>query len=179
MAEVEEYDGQIIDTNTQWYPDVSCNGAVIGRCVYVKRLNVPESQLEDRKIFRKVVGMRVKVAASTDECVVQVKSANERELRRRFPQAWQAFSGDEPEVEGIPIRDLKFITEDQRDFLKLNGISVVEQLAGLSDARCQYLGFGWRTNRTKAQEHLKAVNEQLDREERLARLKTTKKPKAA
>lgn len=156
-------------TDQRWWPSAESGGQVVGRFVKVKRLNIPESLEADEHRYREVIVLEHKAAASTDVSVTPMKPYNERELRARFPEAWKAFNGDEAEVEGTKLRELKFLTEEQIIFLNLNGIYVVEQLAGLSDARCQGLGFGWRSNRNRAQGFVKEQIERIAREDRIER----------
>jgi hypothetical protein len=149
--------------NEKWFPSID-SPQVIGRFLYMERDNIPESVEADMEITREIIALEHKVAGSTDNGFTPMKSYNEMALRKRFPEAWKAFQGEEARVEGMPLKELSFLTEEQVIFLNLNGIHVVEQLAGLDDARCQGLGFGWRTNRNKAQSVLKEAIDKVIRQ---------------
>jgi hypothetical protein len=161
----------------RWYPNVEDGGQTVGYFRYEDRLCIPESQEADEKIFRKVVVLTHKPAASTEVSTTMMKPGNERELRARWAPAWAAFNGEEIEAEGTPLDELRWLTEENRIFLKLSGVGVVEQLAGLADARCQALGFGWRKNRERAQNYLKEQNEKMSRADQIERQQ--KKDRAA
>ena len=160
--------GKFRVVDPKWYPSIE-TPQVIGRFGFMERLCIPESIKEDEEVFREVVVLEHKVAASGEVGYMQLKPHNERELRRKFPQAWQAFNGQEQEVQGIQLKELGFINDDEITFLHLNGIYVAEQLAGLSDARCQGLGFGWRRKRERAQGFIKEYLARSSRQDAIDR----------
>lgn len=157
------------DDKSTWYPSAESGGQVVGRFVYVKKLNIPESLEADEHRYREIIALEHRAVGSLDVSVTPLKPHNEKELRVRFAQAWAAFQGEEVEIDGTPLSELPFLSEDQILTLKIAGVHSVEQLAGLDDARCQNLGFGWRTNRGKTQEWLTERTMAEARADRVAR----------
>ena len=144
-----------IDDRDKWYPEVNSGGQVVGRFRFNETLpDIAASLAADREIKRKIIVLESKAIASSDVSVQPVKPYNEREFRTRFPEAWAAFQGEEVKIVGTPVKQMGVFTEDQVLFLQLNGVLSVEQLAGLDDAKCNNLGFGWRTSRQKARDFL-------------------------
>ena len=150
----------------KWYPAVDSGGQVVGRFKWADALDVPESRKRDEHVYKKVIGIEIRVIGSADESFHVVKPHNEKEYRMRFPQAWAAFQGDAPPIVGTPLAEMGFDAE-QIIVLQIQGISSIEQLAGASDAVCQSLGFGWRAKRDKAKAFLAARIGEVRREETL------------
>lgn len=138
--------------NDKWYPAAGEVG-VVGRFEYYDHLDVPASKAADEVVTKPIIVCRMKVAGSVDESFVKVKPHNQSELVHRFPDAWLAFQGQEVKIDGTPLSKLglpeQFIT-----VLGLTAVNTVEQLAGLSDAACQNMGFGYRKHRDTAKEYL-------------------------
>lgn len=154
----------------RWFPQAKSGGQVVGRFrFYEQKLCVPESLEQDQPVYRKIVILEAKPVASVDVSTTPVKPHNERQLRNDYPEAWAAFQGEDPKIEGTPTTEAPFLDEDRIMFLKLNGVYVLEQLAMLSDARCQGLGFGWRTIRGKAQAFLVEKSERIARQDKIRR----------
>lgn len=141
-------------SDPRWFPAAN-EPAVVGRFVTQQELDIPKSREMDEKVYREIIVLETKVEGAHDVSVIQLKSGNRKSLLTRFPQAWQAFEGVPVKIEGTPL-DAIGLTADQIDALKLEGVYVVEQVARMSDAIVQRLGFGWRKIRTTAKAHLSA-----------------------
>lgn len=128
--------------------------AVVGRFEHFEKVDIQKSLEEDEEITRKIVVLRTKIAGSVDVSVVPVKPHNQADLKRRFPDAWDAFQGQEIEVVGTPISELEGINPDKAQVYMLNGIQTIEQMADAGDHVVEQLGFGARKLRLKAQEQL-------------------------
>lgn len=145
---------------TNWYPAILPDGTpeqgVVGRFEYYDQLDIAASKLADQKIFKKIIVLRTKATSSVDESVQPVRPHNQHDFTKRFPTAWAAFQGEAVPVQGTPLAELTEISEAQTNHLRLYGISVIEQIAVLSDAGVESLGFGFRTLRSQAQAFLAA-----------------------
>lgn len=144
-------------SNTQWYPAANERG-VVGRFEYMDLIDVPASKAADEKKTKPIIVLREKVAASTDDTVRKVKPETQEEMIRRFPDAWKAFQGEVVPVSGTPLSEIGF-NADKTVMYRLHGIMNVEQLAQLSDAQCQIVGFGTKKIRDQAQDHLRQKQE--------------------
>lgn len=142
-------------TNKQFFPAAKEQG-VVGRFEHFDKLDVKKSKEADEEVYRQIVVLRTKVAGSHDVSVVPVKPHNQGELKRRFPDAWNAFQGEEVELDGTPIHKLKGITPEKAEAYMLQGIQTIEQMAEAGDNIVEILGFGARKLRERAQEQLKS-----------------------
>ena len=139
----------------QWYPAAPPEKGVVGRFEWFKQLDLKASREADEPRYREIMVIRMKASASSDESVVPVKPHNQHEFQRRFPEAWQAFQGQEVKVGGTPLSDLGF-DDTLITRLRLHAIMNVETLADLSDIGCQNVGFGTTKLRQAAKDHLAA-----------------------
>lgn len=57
-------------------------------------------------------------------------------------------------LKGTPIEHADFLGKDQLAKLKMMGFLTIEQIADMSDMACQNVGFGAKTWRKKAKEHI-------------------------
>lgn len=137
----------------KWFPAAPPEKGVIGRFAYHDILDIPASKEKDEKVFQKVIVCWMKAAGSTDVSVVKVKEHNQRELTRRFSDAWRYFQGEIVEVDGTPVSALGISNTKELE-LQLQGITTVEQLRDLSDAGCTNVGFGTRKLRELATDYL-------------------------
>lgn len=140
-----------------WYPAANERG-VVGRFEYLDQVDVPASKAADEMKTKPIIVLRHKVAASTDDTVSKVKPETQEEMTRRFPEAWKAFQGEEVPVSGTPLTEIGF-NADKVVMYRLHGIMNVEQLAGLSDAQCQIVGFGTKKLRDQAQDLIRQKQE--------------------
>lgn len=140
-----------------WYPAAD-GPQVVGRFEWYDKLLVADSIAADEKKYTKIVILRHKVIGSNDDSATPIKDHNREELKRRFPQAWQAFQGEMPVIAGTMLSDpsvkLEGMNSSRVEQFKIGGILTLEQLAGLSDAQCQAQGFGTRTLRGLALKEL-------------------------
>lgn len=99
------------------------------------------------------------------------------EHKIRFPKQWMAFQiregmvGGEAEVPGWPLEEWTELSPEQVRELKFMRYSVVEQIAGASDAQIQRIGMGGLGLREKAKQALRnrmgaEVKEELERKDR-------------
>jgi hypothetical protein len=151
----------------RWFPAVESN-VVVGRFVDVETVDVKASEEAQKNVYKKVPALQAKVAGSQDVSVQAVKPFNAKELKERFPGAWEHYEeikAMEPapvvvEViaqapKGTPLHEAPFIPRERLAFLHELGFSTIEQVAEMSDTVVQNLGRGAMTWRKKAQEHLK------------------------
>jgi hypothetical protein len=132
-----------------WFPARGEKG-VVGRFEYYDQLDVARSKAADDYRYKKIVVLRTKVAGDQDENFLPVKPHNQDSYINRFPDAWQAFQGEETPVDGTPLTELG-LTESKISAFRINAIYTVEQVADLSDAMCEKVGFGTRKLRADAQ----------------------------
>ena len=150
-----------------WFPSADTKESrIVGRFVDLEK----EYTTSDGQKHRKVVThLEHKVPGSSDISSSIVKPFNQAELIGRFPQAWKHYEETkakatiEPEpvptaiehgIKGTPIENLNFLGKDKLAYLKSMGFLVVEQIANMSDADCQNVGFAAKAWRKKASEHL-------------------------
>lgn len=164
---------------TRWFPAKDELPGVVGRFAYQDIIDVPASQAADEKVYKQVIVLHEKVAGSHDESVRKVMPHNQHELIKRYPDAWSHFQGQDVKVAGTPLSELVLddgsrLNEDRLLTFRLQGISTIEQLAVISDATCQAIGFGTRKLRERAQTML-ASREQA----KMAALMASTPPPAA
>ena len=134
---------------------------VVARFEWHDQLDVKASQAKDEHVYKKMIVCRTKIAGDVDENVLPVRDFNRDALIRRFPKAWEAFNGNEVKPEGTPLSEIG-IDGDQATKFHINAVYGVEQLATLSDAICERIGFGTRKLREKAQQYLAARKAEAD-----------------
>jgi len=148
--------------NTNWYPAVEERG-VIGRFEYMDVLDVPASLAADEERTKQIIVLREKVAASTDDTVRKVRPETQQTMTKRFPDAWKAFQGEIVKVPGTQLSVLG-LNDDRVTAFRLQGVMTVEQLAELSDAGCNTVGFGTKRLRDEAKAYLDGIrNAALER----------------
>jgi hypothetical protein len=138
----------------KWYPAALPEKGVVGYFEYFEIIDAPASLAADEERYKNAIVCYTKASGSSDVSAVKVKEGNQRELVRRFPEAWAAFQGEEVNIDGTPLSDLGIPDQRITEF-QLNGVLSVEQLAELSDIACQNIGFGVRRQRGEAQDYLK------------------------
>lgn len=150
-----------------WFPSAEGKDSkVIGRFVDHEKSFTDK---DGKKITKMVILLEHKFPGSSDISTSVVKDFNKAELIRRFPMAWERYEKQKadaiarpPEVplatelgiKGTPIENVSFLGKDKIGYLKSQGFYTVEQIAALSDTECQNIGFGAKTWRKKAAEHL-------------------------
>lgn len=77
------------------------------------------------------------------------------------PQAAPTPTATEYGVKGTPIEYADFLGKDHTAKLKMMGFLTIEQIAQMSDAQCQNIGFGAMTWRKKAGEFLVVRNDSI------------------
>lgn len=135
-----------------WYPAANETG-VVGRFEYYDQLDVNASKLADEEKFRQIIVCRMKVVSDVDESIVPLRDFNKQALIKRFPTAWAAFNGEEVQLDGTALSEIGIGETKVLDY-RINAITTVEQLALLTDAQCEQVGFGTRKQRADAQAFL-------------------------
>jgi len=146
-----------------WFPAVDSQ-QVVGRVVEIEKEHQARSREAKRPVKIVVPAMLHKVVTSDDYSVTELKDHNREEVCARFPGAWEHYvklkgappakPEELPEIKGTPIDQADWIAREKLAWLKLQGFSTVEQLAGMSDAQMQQLGAGARTWKKKASQYL-------------------------
>ena len=145
----------------KWFPSID-GPDVVGRFETVKRIDAKASREADEEVFRDVIVLREKIVGQRDESVRPLKPHSQRDLIRRYPDAWRAFEGEEVEDDGTPLSELG-IEGDKALLFRINGVCNVEQLAKVSDATCDALGFGSRKLRQQAADLIAGDSDGEDR----------------
>lgn len=146
----------------EWFPAKGEKG-VVGRFEYYNGVpDVVKSRAADEFVPLPKIACRQKITGNADEICVPVKPFNKDALINRFPEAWRAFNGEEVEVDGMPLETLG-IPEGKVLLFRLNAVSTVEQLADLTDAQCEAIGFGTRKLRAEAQARMAALKADADK----------------
>ena len=147
----------------KWFPQKGSQ-AVVGRIVEVEKLHPAKSREAQRPVSVLVPCVETKVLKdSADVSVRELKPHNKEQLLADFPGAWEYYEKvkgaanvnkveEVPHVEGMPIDRADYIPREKLAWLKIQGFSTVEQLAGMSDAQVMSLGPGARNWRKKAKE---------------------------
>ena len=151
-----------------WFPAKESD-VVVGRFVEVEAVDSAASRERGEEILRIKPVLQSKAIGSHDIAVQVVKPFNERELRARFPGAWEHYleqkakaapiKASEPvivhqTVPGTPLDKADFMPRDRLEWLALQGIQTIEQLSNLSDQQVQQLGRGVGEWRRKAKAFL-------------------------
>lgn len=136
----------------QYFPSTEDKN-VMGRFEIMQVPDNRRSREVDELVTRPITVLREKIAGNKDTSATPVKEENRAKLQKKYPEAWAAFQGEQPEIEGTPLTKIG-LNADQIEAANLAGIYVVEQVAELHDAQCNNLGFGWRKRRADAQELL-------------------------
>lgn len=127
----------------------------------------------------------VRISVPGDETSIVNVPARE-DHKKRFPRQWQFFQVDQGQLEqadlpGWKLEDWPELSDELRHELKYLKFSVVEQLAGASDAQCQRIGPNGVVLRMKAHEALAARTRSLaaaeiaERDKKIAELEARDK----
>jgi hypothetical protein len=148
---------------------------VVGRFIDIEIVDAAASHKEQRQIMKWVPALESKVAGSFDVAHQRVKPFNDKALQSRFPGAWEHYEKEKakaeanpvedeaPSIPGTPIDRLDFIPREKLVWLQMQGFSVVEQIATLSDAQMQTLGTGARNWKKKASQFLSGQTSSVSR----------------
>lgn len=150
-----------------WFPASDTKESrIVGRFNEIEDTYRDKDQMQHTRIM---TVLEHKVPGSGDVSASVVKPFNKAELIKRFPQAWAHFekkkaaTATEPEpiptatehgIKGTPIEVLDFLNKRDQAYLKTMGFLIAEQLRDLSDTDCNNIGFGSKSWRKKAAEHL-------------------------
>lgn len=143
----------------KWFPAHGETNVVARFEKNYDRPDIAKSLEADEFIPMELIVCRMKVVGDPDESVVPMKPHNKQHLIDRFPDAWRDFNGEAMEVSGTPLTELGLTEAKILDF-RLNGVSTVEQVAALSDANCEAIGFGTRKLRSAAQAMIAAQQQE-------------------
>ena len=119
---------------------------VTGQFAYYDQLDIAASKEADEKRFKKIIVLWTQASGESPGPPQPVKPHNQQQFVERFPDAWREFNGEEVPIDGTPLTVLKDMGESESIKFRLNGVITVEQLATLSDAQCEAIGFGLRFN---------------------------------
>lgn len=142
-----------------WFPALESKN-VVGRFIDLEYVDVAKSREAEKEVMATRPALESKVVGSTDISHQPVKPFNAKELRTRFPGAWEAYEAakaspePEPEVRtlrqsipGTPLDKSDFLPRDRMPWLYDQGVQTLEQLRDMSDAQVQNMGRGaahWR-----------------------------------
>lgn len=135
--------------------------------------NVPESQKAGHWVGKDTDFVKITPAYTKDVIVRDVdgwfKKLEQDRRNGRIPDTWiphykRAYeawkSGQEPPVDGIPIRGWLAISQAQQELLTSLGILTVEDLAGVTEDAMRRIGMGAVKMKNLAVAALKAAKEQ-------------------
>ncbi len=133
-------------TKESWFPAVGQKG-VIGRFVELEVLDIEGSHAAGYQKTKIIPVLEERTLLSND--YVPTKLPKDPILMKRFtdkyPEAWALFQGTQPQLQGTPLSE-KFhelkMPPQVRQRYEFAGILYWEQIADLSDAGCDHLGFG-------------------------------------
>ncbi len=139
-------------TKESWFPAVGQKG-VIGRFTELEVLDIEGSHKAGYQVTKIIPVLEERTLLSND--FVPVKLPKDPILMKRFtdkyPEAWAVFQGTQPQLQGTPLSE-KFhdirMPPQVRNRYEFAGIMYWEQIADLSDAGCDHLGFGSMKMRT-------------------------------
>ena len=148
---------------SKWFQCADGEG-VVGRFVDAEVDDIAASEKAGKAIKKLVPGLESKIPGSNDVSFQRLKeSMNGKELRARFPGAWDYYEANrnvpEPAVpvvkgpSGTPLDASDFIERGRIPFLMEMGFSTVEQIAAMTDGVAQNIR-GAIQMRKKAQEFL-------------------------
>lgn len=151
----------------QWFPaGGNASSTVLGRFIDAERIDKKASEEAGETKYRMHPILQSKIAGSHDISAQIVKPFNEKELKDRFPGAWEHYESLKTQptpqptpdvvvaVKGVPLHEADFLPRDKMPWLADLGFSSIEQLASMSDQTCQDLGRGALTWRKKAKEFI-------------------------
>lgn len=138
----------------QWFPAAESRN-VIGRFVDAPVVQAAKSRDKGEEVVEMWPALQSKVIGSHDVSMQIVKPFNAKELRGRFPGAWDHYEKQKAaprpavvdeapqlpmEIDGTALHKADFLPKDRIPWLHAQGIQTLEQLAGLSDTIVQNLG---------------------------------------
>lgn len=149
-----------------WFPAVESRN-VVGRYTDVESPDPVKSREAGEEVMLRRTALQSKVVGSHDVSTQLVKPFNEKELRKRFPGAWEYYeqravkreaqieSGVNPieemeipqTIPGTPLDKADFLPRDRMPWLAMQGVQTIEQIRDLSDQQVQNMGQGvgkWR-----------------------------------
>ncbi len=149
-------------TKDSWFPAVGQKG-VIGRFAELEVLDIEGSHKAGYQITKVIPVLEERTLLSND--YAPKKLPKDPVLLKRFtdkyPEAWALFQGTQPQLQGTPLSE-KFhelkMPPQVRQRYEFAGVMYWEQIADLSDAGCDNLGFGSMKMRTDV---LKAMGKPL------------------
>jgi hypothetical protein len=148
-----------------WLPSNTPNSKAVGRFDdFVKHFTDQQGKKQTRTklmLYTKVPG----AAEPSSQTVLDDKEGNE--IKASYSLAWEDYlrrkaspqheaipTATEYGVKGTPIEHANFLGKDYIARLKMMGFLTIEQLADMSDAACNNVGFGARQWKRKAAEYL-------------------------
>lgn len=138
-----------LPVNETWYP-AKGEQNVVGRFGTTKILDIPKSKDADEPVYKDIIVLFTRAIGNIDiPGPIKVLPDNRRDLIARFPEAWEAFSGNLVNVPGTPMDGLE-ASPDKITEWSLFGVVRLEHLANLSDQQCESMGFGTKAWRAKA-----------------------------
>jgi hypothetical protein len=150
----------------QWYPARESQ-AVVGRIIELEYLHAGKSREAGKPVTIMTPVLESKVAGSTDvahQYLGHLPDHDREEICARFPGAWENYEAHKggdlgkikevPTLQGTPIDRAEWIAREKIAWLRMQGLTTVEQLAAISDAQMQQLGTGARTWAKKAKQYL-------------------------
>src|SRR5262245_61220820 len=154
-----------------WLPSNTPNSKTLGRFDdFVKHYTDKDGQKQTRTklmLYTKVPGVAEpsSVHVTDDREGQRVKSEyslpwDDYLKRKAAPQSEAVPTATEYGIKGIPNEHADFLGKDQVARLKLMGFLTIEQIADMSDAACNNVGFGAKQWRRKAAEHLVVARDQ-------------------
>jgi hypothetical protein len=153
-----------------WLPSNTSNSKAVGR--FVDHTDTYTNKAGE-KCTRDVVLLLTKIPGSNDMSSHLVKdNPDGRKLKAEYSRAWEHYertrsapaaaipTAVEFGLKGTPIEVADFIGKDHIARLKLMGFLTLEQVADMSDAICNTVGFGARNWKRKAAEYLVVAKDQ-------------------
>lgn len=155
---------------SKWFPDTITDaqsgkvGLTVGRFVDIEVIDPPASELQQKEVTKIVPALESKIPGDALGIAIQrVKPFNEKELKARYPGAWDHYMAhrEERQEDIIPVRKLAvgtpldqsdIVSREQARTLNEMGFCTVEQVAEMSDGIKQMLG----RNAVKLQKDAKA-----------------------
>ncbi len=154
----------------RWFPSIDST-TVVGRVIDVE-CDVPETRNKSgEKLTEYRPVMQSKVTGSDDISAQAIKPHNEKELKKRFPGAWEHYQAQrdalergtqvvEPPIKGTPIEEGELFNNERIAWFKLQGFYTMEQVAAISDTTIENMGrsgsIGGRDWRKKAKRYLES-----------------------
>jgi len=149
-----------------WFPATESKN-VVGRFIDVEGVDAAASREKGEEVKIMRPALESKVTGSHDIACQLVKPFNAKELKARFPGAWDHYetvkgtAAPEPEIPvirqtipGTPLTKADFLPRDRIGWLMDQGIQTIEQIRDLTDGQVQNMGQGVSKWRRSAREFL-------------------------